>query len=197
MGLRQESCIPSPLQSGFYCQDIRFQHQLVLILCLLPVLVVGWNCWTLVRARNSHWPWGRRCSHTLTPKVCSMPSDVTDLTDWKQWVCSHFSFWVCAFVQLRGCQRLTSGALDCSPSLGSWLLASTLLRQHFLFFIRLQIPGERLWGHLGDSPVLSDVHIWLMCCREQTSIVKFAWLALCPAEPASLLYFIGRISPAG
>lgn len=83
-----------------------------------------------------------------------------------------------------------------STSLGSWLLASTLLRQHFLFFIRLQIPGELLWGHLGDSPVLSDVHIWLMCCREQTSIVKFARLALCPAEPASL-YFIGRISPAG
>lgn len=175
MRLRQESCIPSPLQSGFYCQDIRFQHQLILILCLLPVLVVGWNCWTLMRARNSHWPWGRRCSHTLTQRVCSMPSDVTDLTDWKQWVCSHLSFWVWAFVQLCGCQRLTSGVLDCSPRLwgvGSWLQPCRDSTSCSLLDCRFQAScSEGIWVILlfcqmctsgscaaGSKLVLSNLH---------------------------------------
>lgn len=119
---------------------------------------------------------------------------------WQVWQTENNEFALILFLGLGICAVTWMpevdiwGPLLLSTSLGSWLLASTLLRQHFLFFIRLQISGELVWGHLDDSPVLSDVYIWLVCCREQTRIVKFAWLALCPAEPSSLLYFIGRIS---
>lgn len=171
MRLKQENCIPYPLQSGFYCQDTRFQHQLILILCLLPVLVVGWNCWTLMRARNSHWPWVRRGFPMLTESLLH-PIWCDRFDRLKTLSLLSFCLCICAVTWMPEVDIWGPGLL--STSLGTWLLASTLLRQRFLFFIRLQISGKLVWGqlddssigcaHLDDPPVLSDVHITSGLC---------------------------------